>query len=107
MRNIKRREQTIRWVPPTVVLGALGSVTAGWGSTPTSIKAWVQPLENSPFRAEYGERADRMMVAYVPNGEYEISDGVWLEGETGNPPWVIVSVKEWNDLTALTIEKRA
>ena len=106
MRNLKRREQTIRWLSPSTTTGALGSVVSNWSGTPTSIKAFVQPLSSSHFRAEYGERADRMKLAIVANGDYAIGDGVWLESETGNPPWMIVSVDAWLDLTNLTLEKR-
>jgi hypothetical protein len=37
-----------------------------------------------------------------------IGDGIWLDDEaTTDPPWLIVSVSKWQDLTSLTIEMRA
>lgn len=107
MRNLKKRQETIRWVSPISVNGSLGSVTVGWTGTPTSTKGFVQPLSSSHFRAEYGERADRMRVIILPNGDYEIGDGVWLYGElTTDPPWIIISKGAWLDLSSITIEKR-
>jgi hypothetical protein len=48
-----------------------------------------------------------MKLIMLQNGDYEIGDGVWLDGElTTNPPWIIISVSPWLDLTSLTIEKR-
>lgn len=108
MRNLKRREETINILSPTKVSGTLGSVTVSWTGTPLSIKAFVQPLSSSYYRAEYGERADRMKLVILPNGSYSAGDGVWLSGESSAlPPWLIVSVGKWLDLTSLTIEKRA
>jgi hypothetical protein len=49
-----------------------------------------------------------MRLVILPNGAYAVGDGIWLDGEnTANPPWLIVSVAAWQDLTAMTIEKRA
>ena len=108
MRNLKRREETINILSPTKTTGAFGSVTVSWTGTPLSIKAFVQPLSSSYFRSEYGERADRMKQVFLPNGSYSAGDGVWLSGESSAlPPWLIVSVGKWLDLTSLTIEKRA
>lgn len=108
MRTLKRREQTVRILSPTVTTGALGSKTASWTGTPASIQADVQPLSSSAQRAEYGERADRIMTVILPNGSYDIGDGVWLAGEsTADPPWLVIGKAAWRDLTNLTIERRA
>jgi hypothetical protein len=49
-----------------------------------------------------------MKQVFLPNGSYSAGDGVWLSGESSAlPPWLIVSVGKWLDLTSLTIEKRA
>lgn len=86
----------------------MGSVIVTWTDTPLSIGAAVQPLSASYLRAEYGERADRMKLIILPNGAYTAGDGVWLTGENAAlPPWLVISVAQWLDLTALTIEKRA
>jgi hypothetical protein len=107
MRNLKKRQETIRWVSPSSSVGTLGSVTPSWSGTPHSIKGFVQPMSSNHFRAEYGERADRMRVIILPNGDYEIGDGVWLYGElTTDPPWIIISKGAWLDLSSITIEKR-
>jgi hypothetical protein len=107
MRHLKRRESVIKHLAPTQTTGSLGSVTVSWVGTPLSIQGIVQPLSSSHARAEYGERADRMKLIMLQNGDYEIGDGVWLEGELAtNPPWIIISVSPWLDLTSLTIEKR-
>jgi hypothetical protein len=71
------------------------------------LTGFVQPLNSSHARAEYGERADRMKLIILPNGSFEIGDGIWIGDEsTSLPPWIIVSVAAWLDLTSLTIEKR-
>ena len=107
MRNLKRREETLKILSPTKTTGSLGSVIVSWVGTPLSIQGIVQPLSSTHARAEYGERADRMKLIMLQNGDYEIGDGVWLDGElTTNPPWIIISVSPWLDLTSLTIEKR-
>jgi hypothetical protein len=108
VRHLKRREQAIKWLTPTLATGSMGSVTVTWTGTPATVYGDVQPLQSSQMRAEYGERADRMRLVFVPNSTYKTGDGIWLEGEnTADPPWLIVSVAAWQDLTALTIEKRA
>ena len=108
MRVLKRRESVIKHLAPTQATGSLGSVTVSWSGTPASLKGVVQPLSSSHARAEYGERADRMKLVILPNGSVSAGDGVWIGDEsTALPPWLIVSVAEWLDLTALTIEKRA
>jgi hypothetical protein len=49
-----------------------------------------------------------MRLCILPNGSYAIGDGIWLDDEaTTDPPWLIVSVSKWQDLTSLTIEMRA
>lgn len=107
MRNLKKRQETIRWISPSSTVGALGSVIPSWSGTPHSIKGFVQPMSSDHFRAEYGERADKMRVVILPNGAYEIGDGVWLEGESlSAKPWIIISKGEWLDLTSISIEKR-
>ena len=113
MRHLKRREQAIKLLTPTLSTGSMGSVTVTWTGTPATVHGDVQPLTgtgtyNQAARAEYGERADRMRLVILPNGAYAVGDGVWLDGEnTANPPWRVVAVSAWQDLTALTIEKRA
>lgn len=108
MRHLKRREQAIKWLTPTLSTGSMGSVTVTWAGTPATANGDVQPVSSAAMRTEYGERADRMRLVILPNGAYVVGDGIWLDGEnTANPPWLIVSVAAWQDLTALTIEKRA
>ena len=108
MRNLKRREQAIKWLTPTLATGSMGSVTVTWTGTPATVYGDVQPLQSSQMRAEYGERADRMRLCILPNGLYAIGDGIWLDDEaTTDPPWRIVSVSKWQNLTSLTIEMRA
>ena len=113
MRHLKRRDQASKWLTPTLSTGSMGSVTVTWTGTPATVYADVQPITgvgnfNQSARAEYGERADRMRMAILPNGAYAVGDGLWLDGEnTANPPWRVVAVSAWQDLTALTIEKRA
>jgi hypothetical protein len=107
MRHLKRRESVIKHLAPTQTTGSLGSVTVSWSGTPTSLTGVVQPLSSSHARAEYGERADRMKLVILPNGSFAIGDGIWIGDEsTALPPWIIVSVAPWLDLTSLTIEKR-
>jgi hypothetical protein len=107
MRSLKRRESVIKHLAPTQTTGSLGSVVSSWSGTPASLTGFVQPLNSSLFRAEYGERADRMKLVIVQNGTYNIGDGIWIGSEsTSLPPWIIVSVSAWMDLTNLTIEKR-
>ena len=108
MRVLKRRESVIKHLAPTKTTGSMGSVISTWSGTPASLTGVVQPLSYSHFRAEYGERADRMKLVILPNGAYNIGDGIWIGSEsTSLPPWLIVSVSAWLDLTSLTIEKRA
>ena len=108
MRHMKRRESVVKHLAPTQVTGSLGSVISTWSGTPASLKGVVQPLSSSYMRAEYGERADRMKLVILPNGSFSAGDGIWIDDEsTALPPWLIVSVAAWLDLTALTIEKRA
>ena len=108
MRHLKRREQAIKWLTPTLSTGSMGSVTVTWTGTPATVHGDVQPVSSEAMRMEYGERADRMRLCILPNGSYAIGDGIWLDGEaTTDPPWLIVSVSKWQDLTALTIEMRA
>ena len=108
MRHLKRREQAIKWLTPTLSTGSMGSVTVTWTGTPATVYGDVQPVSSAAMRTEYGERADRMRLVILPNCAYAVGDGIWLDGEnTANPPWLIVSVAAWQDLTALTIEKRA
>ena len=108
MRVLKKRESVIKHLAPTQVTGSLGSVTVSWSGTPAQLKGVVQPLSSSYMRAEYGERADRMKLVILPNGSFSAGDGIWIDDEsTALPPWLIVSVAAWLDLTALTIEKRA
>jgi hypothetical protein len=106
MRHLKRRESVIKHLAPTQTTGSLGSVTVSWSGTPASLKGVVQPLSSSHARAEYGERADYMKLIILPNGTFAIGDGIWIDDEsTALPPWLIVSVGEWLDLTSLTVEK--
>ena len=108
MRHLKRREQAIKWLTPTLSTGSMGSVTVTWTGTPATVHGDVQPVSSEAMRTEYGERADRMRLCILPNGSYAIGDGIWLDGEaTTDPPWLILSVSKWQDLTALTIEMRA
>ena len=108
MRNLKRRESVVKHLAPTKTTGSLGSVISTWSGTPASLTGFVQPLSSSHFRAEYGERADKMKLIILPNGSFAIGDGIWIGDEsTSLPPWIIVSVAAWLDLTSLTIEKRA
>lgn len=115
MRTLKRRETALQWLKPTIVTGGLGSVTVEWTGTPQTVRGTVQPMSGASqgassvaARVEYGERADRMRLVIVPNGEYETGHGIWLQGEDSTePPWLVVSVSPWQDLTVLTIEKRA
>ena len=108
MRHLKRREQAIKWLTPTLSTGSMGSVTVTWTGTPATVHGDVQPVSSAAMRTEYGERADRMRLVILPNGAYAVGDGVWLDGEaTTDPPWLIVSVSKWQELTSLTIEKRA
>ncbi len=108
MRHLKRRETLIKHLTPTLSTGSMGSVTVTWTGTPATVHGDVQPVLSAAMRTEYGERADRMRLVILPNGAYAVGDGIWLDGEnTANPPWLIVSVAAWQDLTALTIEKRA
>ena len=108
MRHLKRRETLIKHLAPTLSTGSMGSVIVTWTGTPAQVYGDVQPLQSSQMRAEYGERADRMRLCILPNGSYAIGDGIWLDGEaTTDPPWLIVSVSKWQDLTSLTIEMRA
>lgn len=106
MRYLKRRESVIKHLAPTQTTGSLGSVTVSWTGTPAEIAASVQPLSSAHVKTEYGERAERMRAVILPNGTYAIGDGIWLAGETtATPPWLIISVGAWLDLTALVIEK--
>ena len=108
MRHLKRRETLIKHLAPTLSTGSMGSVIVTWEGKPDEAYGDVQPVSSAAMRTEYGERADRMRLVILPNGAYAVGDGVWLDGEnTANPPWLIVSVAAWQDLTALTIEKRA
>ena len=113
MRHLKRRETLIKHLTPTLSTGSMGSVTVTWTGTPAQVYGDVQPLTgignyNMAARTEYGERADRMRMIILPNGSYAVGDGIWLDDEaTTDPPWLIVGVAAWQDLTALTIEMRA
>lgn len=106
MRTLKRRETTLKWLKPTIKTGGLGSVTVEWIGDPKTVIGTVQPLTSEAARREYGERADKMRLAIVPNGAYETGDGIWLAEDMVDPPWLVVSVSAWQDLTSLTIEKR-
>lgn len=106
MRVLKRRESVIKHLAPSQTTGSLGSVISSWSGTPTSLTGVVQPLSSTHFRAEYGERADRMKLIILPNGTFNVGDGIWIGSEsTALPPWLIVSVAAWLDLTSLTVEK--
>lgn len=106
MRTLKRREQTIKHLKPTSTVGGMGSIVVSWTGKAAEIAASVQPLSSAHIKTEYGERAERMRAVILPNGTYAIGDGVWLAGETtATPPWLIISVGAWLDLTALVIEK--
>ena len=108
MRHLKRRETLIKHLAPTLSTGSMGSEIVTWTGKPAEAYGDVQPLQSSQMRAEYGERADRMRLCILPNGSYAIGDGIWLDDEaTTDPPWLIVSVSKWQDLTSLTIEMRA
>ena len=108
MRTLKRRETALKWLKPTIKTGGMGSVTVEWIGDPITIKGAVQPLTSEAARREYGERADKMRLVITPNGNYETGDGIWLAGEAdASPPWLVVSVSAWQDLTSLTIEMRA
>jgi hypothetical protein len=48
-----------------------------------------------------------MKQIILSNGTFAAGDGIWIGTEsTSLPPWIIVSVAQWNDLTTLTVEKR-
>jgi len=108
MRHLKRRETLIKHLAPTLSTGSMGSKTVTWTGKPAEAYGDVQPVSSAAMRTEYGERADRMRLCILPNGSYAIGDGIWLGDEaTTDPPWLIVSVSKWQDLTSLTIEMRA
>ena len=110
MRTLKRRESTIKHLKPTSTVGGMGSVTVTWAGTPAEVSAVVQPMDEASMRSitgtEYGITPDKMRAVYLPNGTYADGDGIWLSGEsTALPPWLIVSVAAWHDLTRLYIKK--
>lgn len=78
----------------------------GWGEA-VATQATVLPLGDGISAELYGERATSMrrLIADKPDG-LEVNNGVWLPGETGEPPWRIVSVETWPNHTEATIEKR-
>lgn len=88
----------------------MGSVVVAWTGTPAEVSAVVQPMDEASMRnitgTEYGITPDKMRAVYLPNGTYADGDGIWLSGEsTALPPWLIVSVAAWLDLTRLYIKK--
>lgn len=109
MRTLKRREQVIKILAPTVSTGSAGSKVTTWVGTAADVKADVQPISSSARIEEYGQRIDNMRLAIVQVGTLaEIGWGVWLAGESAaSPPWIIVSKAEWSGLINLVIEKKA
>lgn len=107
MRLMARFIQVVQIAPNTTATGSLGSQIATYG-TKVSVSATVQPLSSERVRAEYGTRADRIRQMFLPVGTVvKEGYGVWLAGEnTANPPWVVISVSEWQTHTEARIERR-
>lgn len=110
MRILENRKVEIKWLKPTFTSGTLGSKTANWTGTPSTIMADVQPMKDMSIQtgsqSEYGELANRMRSVYVENGLFEHGDGIWLPGESlSDLPWRVTSVSKWRDITILYIEK--
>lgn len=108
MRSLKRRESVVKHLAPTITTSSTGSKTVTWVGTPATLSGFVQPLDSVHFRGLYGERSDRMQAIFLPNGTFAVGDGIWIGSEsTALPPWIIVSVKAWLDMTSLIVEKRS
>lgn len=106
MRRKQRLLRTILSASRVTTINTIGEAVEGW-ETPVAVRGSVLPLGDRASTEMYGERSAfmRWIVADKPEGLI-INNGVWLEGETGEPPWRIVSVERWPNHTEATIEKR-
>lgn len=106
MRRKQRLLMAISSAPRVSTTNSIGETVEGWG-TPVLLKATVLPLGDGISAELYGERstAMRRIIADKPDG-LVVNNGVTLPGESGDPPWRIVSVETWPNHTEATIEKR-
>ena len=106
MRTLKRREEEIKLLAPTIATGSMGGVTKTWVGTKTILLGSVQPISSSTTRQEYGERVENMKLVIVENNTHDIGDGVWIEASGANPEYIIVSKSAWMGLTSFVVEKQ-
>jgi len=106
MRRKQRLLSTIQSASRTMTKNDIGETVEGWGK-PINARVSVLPLGDGISAQMYGERstAMRRIVADKPDGLIT-GNGVWLPGESGDPPWRIVNVEPWPNHTEATIERR-